>query len=643
MIFNVTSNFQPFTFDELAKPMLMYKQAYDEMEKNLATLTDQTEMWQNIAEQDKSPIAYNLYKTYSDKLNSVVEDFSKGLNAANRGELLKLRRGYASNIVPIANAYNRRQKLQDEVAKAKLQNPYYEFQFDPNRMSLDTLIENPSQTWGKVINGALVNSQVATAAQALAKGIASGDQASLEKLKKLALPYQWEYLKRTGFNYSDVLKVMQEKPEANPILKGLVDNAINDTGIYGWENIRNKDGSFTQEGKDILNRLKSQAYMGLYQAIGQEQAQILTDDYSKQAALQQLASQLTNQTNSTDIPAGTKIDTDDLYFGGTSLEQQAVQDAKILGFNNDGKKYGHHVNIKIKDFDNSEAGYKIAGPEGRKMSLGDEVLPSKSYIKRFRLWGETGKYGTTGKLLTRGQFVAQGTTPEQKKALNDYYNQVEAAKERWISGGNVINEASSIGKNLQGKHGNFKVKGIRYKGQDNVEMISPFINEHKLVQIQKVDNHGNIITINPKTKNEVGMDAEDIQDFNDRAHPAKGTPTLSKDQVQFHILTGDTNKPNNAGIIVSIPSADGKKIKRYLLPVHNMTGNMKQAYQTYIDYIQKAKKEAKQKGYNKEQTNQYVAAVKEQQLSMLINEINYSLQSSFDNPNVSTYKDPNSK
>ena len=639
MIFNITSNFKPFTFDDLAKPMLMYKQAYEDLEKNLATLTDQTEMWKSIAEQDKSPIAYNLYKTYSDKLSSIVDDFSRGMTASNRGELLNLRRGYATNIVPVANAFNRRQKLQDEVAKAKLTNPTYEFQYDPNKMSLDTLIQNPDQTWGKVINGALVNQEVATAAQALAKGAAAGDQASLEQLRQLTLPYQWAYIKRTGFNYSDILKVMQDNPDANPILKGLVDSAIEATGVYEWDNIRDKDGNFTDDGKALIQRLRHQGNMGLYQAIGQEQTQILTDSYSSQLALQQAAAAAAGQEDP-DIPDGVKVDTDELNFGGSSVQEQAAADAKLLGFSPDFKKRSNHVTIPISMSKESNAEKYDKANFNRHSALSqamNQAINPPSSIK-VRLWGETGKYGTTGIILTKSQFVAQGKDAIQKNALARYYDQAIEAKNRWVRG-KAINEQMSVAEGLQSLHGNFAVKGIRYNGDDNLEIISPFVNNRQLVKIQGVDSHGNIKLNRDGINHGVGMSEAEISSFNKRAHPDSGSPTLTKGQVSIHILPGDTTRPNNKGIVITMPNEKGKP-QSYLLPYSAMTGNTKAAYKRYNAYIIKAEEEAKQKGFNAEQTKQYVDSVREQQLSALMRDINFAMQGTYGKPSVSTYKNP---
>jgi hypothetical protein len=106
MYITINSEFRPFTYDELTKPLRDYTEAYNKVEEQYATLAQQTEAWKNIATQENSPEAYAMYKKYSDELNAVVEDFSRGMTIQNRGKLTGLKSRYASEITPIANAYN---------------------------------------------------------------------------------------------------------------------------------------------------------------------------------------------------------------------------------------------------------------------------------------------------------------------------------------------------------------------------------------------------------------------------------------------------------------------------------------------------------------------------------------------------------
>lgn len=104
MVLTINSKFRPFSYDEMVKPLVQYKQAYDEVEKDYSTLAAQTETWKDIATKENNPEAYAMYKKYSDELNALTDDFSKGMNINNRSQLMAMKKRYASEITPIAKA-----------------------------------------------------------------------------------------------------------------------------------------------------------------------------------------------------------------------------------------------------------------------------------------------------------------------------------------------------------------------------------------------------------------------------------------------------------------------------------------------------------------------------------------------------------
>lgn len=104
MYLQLDTQFNPFTYDEMVKPLLYYKQAYDEAEAAYSDLVAQTEAWKDIANRENSPEAFEMYQRYSGDLSRAVDDFSQGMTAKNRRALIGLRRRYAQDIAPIARA-----------------------------------------------------------------------------------------------------------------------------------------------------------------------------------------------------------------------------------------------------------------------------------------------------------------------------------------------------------------------------------------------------------------------------------------------------------------------------------------------------------------------------------------------------------
>lgn len=255
----INSQFRPFTYDEMVKPLVQYKGAYDKVEQDYSDLAAQTEMWKDIVNQTNSPEAYAMYKSYSDRLNSIVDDFSKGMNLRNRSALIGMKRRYASEIKPIEEAYNRRTALAEEQRKAELNNPTMLWQRRASEMSLDDFINNPTADYGKSTSGAALSAQVAAGAGALAKEFRDNP----DKMRKLVGGDYFEYVKQRGFSSEAVLAAIANNPDASPVLTNLVESTINSSGIREWG-----DASTLQQAYNY-------ARQGLWQAIGQSESQIV--------------------------------------------------------------------------------------------------------------------------------------------------------------------------------------------------------------------------------------------------------------------------------------------------------------------------------------------------------------------------------
>lgn len=177
--YNIVSNarFRPFSYDELVKPLVQYKEAYDKAEADYTNLAMQTEAWRDIANQENSPIAYKMYKTYSDELSRMVDDFSKGMTLSNRGALMGLKRRYASEITPIARASEAFDKAEAFRADIKAKNPNAVFEIDRYN-SIDDFLggKRANNTYW---DGDSAMKRVAAKAEALGRSLYSNPTAKL--------------------------------------------------------------------------------------------------------------------------------------------------------------------------------------------------------------------------------------------------------------------------------------------------------------------------------------------------------------------------------------------------------------------------------------------------------------------------------
>ena len=261
MNIRITSKFRPFSFDELLKPMAIYKEAYDKAEEDYNSLAAQTEQWRDIANQTKSPEAYAMFNKYATDLQTATENFSKGMTLQNRNQLLTMKRRYASDIKPIENAANRRRELADEQRRIDAQDPTRLWQRRASDMSLDEFIHNPSADYGKGISGATLTAQVAAGASALAKQFRDNP----ERMRKLVGGDYYEYVKQRGFSSQAVLAAIMNNPDASPVLTNLVESTMDATGVKDW-------GS-----KSTIEQAYNYARQGLWNAVGQDEAQLVNN------------------------------------------------------------------------------------------------------------------------------------------------------------------------------------------------------------------------------------------------------------------------------------------------------------------------------------------------------------------------------
>lgn len=623
MYLNINSTFQPYNYAELVAPFVAYKQAYEAAEKEMSTLSQQTAVWQNIAEKDRSPRAYQMYNNYSTKLNQAAEDLSRGLTATNRASLMDLRRGYASEITPIVNAYNRRSKLTDALAEAKLKNPYIETEYDPESMSLDTFIDNPNQSWGQSLNGAIVAQQVDAAAKNLAKEANTPE--GQQRLKEL-LPYTYEMTKSTGFKSDDILRAIKQDPNAPKVLQEIVSDAIKSTGVYNWQGIKDANGNLTKRGQDMINRLTNIGNSSLWSAVGEDKSQVINDSYGQQAALQALKAQydaalMQAQNQGQGYNPGLDISYDEMDLGaGTDVQKARTTQKESLaklGFNDDlgNNKYSEHITVNsvIRGSTPERADFVTLTP---------------------RLWGKTGTYGTTGYLLSEKQFVAQGRDANEKKVLKDYYNntiiptyvQVVGKKNAWGSSGNHVSRILNSRQSL----GNTYVTLPRMNFTDNAKVLTDrvgsFINNGQLQEITSSDLEGNITT------KKSGVSSKEWADLKKDIKDKK----ITAGDIQFHTLVGD-NKGNN-GVVLTI-TRDGKS-KNYLIKDSYLTSRAVAQFKAINAQVEEQVKKARAQGVSAEEIQAIKNQIASTSLSTLIRTLGWDIAGSYTIPTQALQQSP---
>lgn len=269
----INSKFNPFSYAEMLQPVQMATAAHQEIENEYADLATKANVWDEMANEQTDPYAYKMYKTYSNDLEEQAGQLAReGLTPASRQNMLKMRQRYSSDIVPIEQAYKRRQELIDEQRKLLAQDNTLMFDRNASMLSLDDLIKNPQLTY-QSYSGSTLAKQVGTAAQNLSKEMRDNPR----KWRKILGNQYFETIMQKGYRPEEIIQVLQNNPEASPILKGIVEDAVGSSNISSWGD------------QDTLNRAYEYARQGLWNAVGETQYQVQSNKAYDYAMQEQLA------------------------------------------------------------------------------------------------------------------------------------------------------------------------------------------------------------------------------------------------------------------------------------------------------------------------------------------------------------------
>lgn len=269
----IGSKFSPFTFDELLKPALMATQAHRELENQYSELATKANVWEEMANEQTDPEAYQMYKKYSDDLKAQADILAtQGLTPGSRKAMLGMKDRYSKEITPIELAYNRRRELANEQREALLKDNTMMYDIDASTLSIDDLIKNPELSY-RNYSGAVLANQVGTAAKALARDM----QESPRKWRRILDNQYYETMMRKGYTPEQVLLASIDDPNAPKELTNIVEQAIESSGIKSWGNA------------NTTKKAYEYARQGLWESIGDTTYQIQNNkayDYAMNEAAQ---------------------------------------------------------------------------------------------------------------------------------------------------------------------------------------------------------------------------------------------------------------------------------------------------------------------------------------------------------------------
>ena len=448
--FNYTAGvkFQPFSFEEMLRPLAMYTQEYNAIEQAYGDLNTKANEIAALANETDDPITYQRYKDFENSLRSKADTMAKqGLDTTSRRQLLDMRSRFATDITPIQNAIQRRNMLAEEQRKALLQNPTLMFQRDFNTRnydtSLDRFLENANYDYGAQYSGALLTQEVSKMASNLARELRGTSTGKLDE-------YTNTFLKKYGLSTSEVMRAIQDPTDHRGAraLSAIYQSAVD---------------KVPEELRELYkDQIRDYATQGFWSAIGQDQV----STYANQEAIAGLKG---NNKKNKNIPYSTLR----IPVGKSNKNRTSpilTNYSNILNVGKDG---------------NTMKKITIQGSDARLRSKFSEFEePTFEYSKTQK---DFDLFNKDNKLMTKEQFINQAKGDKQyQKGLKEFYEaNVEPLLNRYgdtdanAISFNDLSDMQQIEQNLFNKEGtstfmdviNFPVGSTIKDLEDNLENL----------------------------------------------------------------------------------------------------------------------------------------------------------------------------
>ena len=109
------SQYNPYTFEEMLKPLLLYKEEYDTQAKAYEDYNTNAEAIGAFLDPtiDKDTLN-NVYNPYMQELNDAASALSKGLTPQSKETLRKIKSDYNRNILSIKAGIEGREKARQQ-------------------------------------------------------------------------------------------------------------------------------------------------------------------------------------------------------------------------------------------------------------------------------------------------------------------------------------------------------------------------------------------------------------------------------------------------------------------------------------------------------------------------------------------------
>ena len=245
-----SAKFNPYTFDEMLKPLAMASDAYNAVQSGIEELGAKADLMKMYANEVPDSKTADMYNSYAKDLEKQASMLAKhGLTPASRQGLLNMKRRYSSEVVPIETAVARREALTKEQREALLKDPSLMFDVDYSKTQLDYLLDNPNATYNP-ISGNELTKRAAQMASNLAK-VVQGNP----KYQSILNGQYFQQMTQMGYTPAQIMQTVLNDDNAPVELRQIAETVFNDAGLSKYS-------------QDIQDRARGFINSGLYEGIG---------------------------------------------------------------------------------------------------------------------------------------------------------------------------------------------------------------------------------------------------------------------------------------------------------------------------------------------------------------------------------------
>ena len=253
------ARFNPYTFDEMLKPLAMAADAYNTVQSGIEDLGAKADLMKMYANEVPDSKTANMYNSYAKDLEKQASMLAKhGLTPASRQGLLNMKRRYNSEVVPIETAVARREALTKEQREALLRDPSLMFDVDYSKTQLDYLLDNPNATYNPISGNELTKR-----ADQMASNLAKVVQGNPKYQSILGGQY-FQQMTQMGYTPAQIMQTILNDDNAPAELRQIAETVFNEAGLSKYS-------------QDIQDRARGFINSGLYEGIGTAKYDVMND------------------------------------------------------------------------------------------------------------------------------------------------------------------------------------------------------------------------------------------------------------------------------------------------------------------------------------------------------------------------------